>query len=324
MITALEKQLLSTIKKEGKRKVILLAGATGVGKTRVSLAIASAIGGEIISADSMQFYKGMDIGTAKIRPEERQGIEHHLIDSRELEEHCNVVDFFYEAQEALKKIFLRGAVPIVVGGSGLYLHSLIYGPPQTPPSVPLVRRRIEEEADRYGIEKLYQHLLSLDPLYGATISSRDHHKIVRALEIIEVGQQQVSSFKKRESPLIDAQCWFLYSPLEQLYSILDQRCDKMIEDGLIGEVALLKEKGLERNPTASRAIGYRQGLAFLDSSRLEPDWTLFITDFKRATRRYAKRQYTWFRKEPLFRWINIGSVGENRTIETIIQDYEKN
>lgn len=308
-----------------KKRIIIIAGPTGVGKTQLSLMIARAIGGEIVSADSMQVYRGMDIGTAKITPQERDAIRHHLIDSRDLDETFNVVEFYNEAMQAFKEIFARDHVPIVVGGTGFYIHSLIYGPPCGPASVPEVREKLEQEIDSLGPLNLYERLKKLDPEYAATITFRDQHKIVRALEIITLTDKKVSFFEKacHISHEYDFRCWFVYMPKEILYPKIEGRCEKMITDGFLQEVKQLDTEGLRQNSTAAQAIGYRQCLEFLNSPQSVDDWSRFVDLFKQASRRYAKRQFTWFRKEELFRWIDVSAMGLEHTVEMIIQDYER-
>lgn len=309
-----------------KKKIIVLSGPTGVGKTRASLMIARAIGGEVVSADSMQVYRGMDIGTAKVTLKERGNIRHHLIDSRDLDESFNVVDFYHDSIQAFHEIFARDHVPIVVGGTGFYIHALLYGPPQGPASVPAVRQKLEGEMDRQGPLVLYDKLKALDPEYANTITFRDRHKIIRALEIITLTHQKVSFFERSRilSEEYDFRCWFLYMPKETLYPKIENRCDQMLAHGFVEEVKRLIGEGLKENSSASQAIGYRQCLDFLESPQSADDWSHFVTAFKQASRRYAKRQFTWFRKEMLFRWLNIDSTGFERGIEMIIQDYEQN
>lgn len=308
-----------------KKKVIVLAGPTGVGKTKISLKIAQAVGGEVISADSMQVYRGMDIGTAKVKPDEKGKIRHHLIDSRDLDETFNVVDFFQEAQQAFREIYARDHVPIVVGGTGFYIHALIYGPPKGPASVPDVRRKLEGEMTEKGSLVMYERLKELDPEYATTITFRDRHKIIRALEIMTLTNQKVSFFEKGTTPSqeFDFRCWFLYMPKEILYPMLVERCDKMIAEGFLEEVKKLQQEGIQQNSSASQAIGYRQCLEFLKTSQSPDEWRHFVEDFKQASRRYAKRQMTWFRKEPLFRWMNVHKTGVENAVEMIIQDYEQ-
>lgn len=308
-----------------KKKVIVIAGPTAVGKTHLSLKIASVAGGEVVSADSMQVYRGMDIGTAKVGIQERVETRHHLIDSRDLQEEYNVVQFYHEAHQALNEIFARGHVPIVVGGTGFYIHALLYGPPNGPPSTKEIREGLEEEMLKRGADILYDRLHKLDPDYAVTITQRDKHKIIRALEIIALTHQKVSCFSKAtpgEMEDYDFRCWFIHLPKEVLYPRIEKRCDEMITQGLVEEVRTLMNEGLKENRTASQAIGYRQCLEFLGSAQTKEDWERFVIAFKQASRRYAKRQFTWFRKEPLFRWINLQETSEDVAMEMILQDYE--
>lgn len=307
-----------------KKKIIILSGPTGVGKTALSLVLAKAIGGEIISADSMQVYRGMDIGTAKISLEEREDVPHHLLDIRSIDESFNVVDFWNDATRLIEEIYERGHVPIVVGGTGFYIHALIYGPPSGPPSQEEVRTIWENEMSKNGSEPLFRKLEELDPEYARTITQNDKHKIVRALEIISLTGKRVSQFVKQVNPSskYDFRCWFLYLPKENLYSKIEERCDAMIAKGLLAEVEYLDAQGLRNNSSASQAIGYRQCLEFLDSAKGVEDWDHFVKIFKQASRRYAKRQFTWFRKEQSFRWLNREELSFERAAEVILQDFE--
>lgn len=309
-----------------KKKVIVIAGPTGVGKTTMSIIIAKLIGGEIISADSMQVYKNMDIGTAKASKEELLQVPHHMIDIVNISDSFNVVDFYERAHIICKDILLRDKVPIVVGGSGFYIHSFLYGPPQGPPSIFEIREKIEKELIDQGSKALYEKLQLFDPEYASTITSNDKHKIVRALEIIEITKKPVSHFPKpdlSQSDLYDYRCWFLYFPKEILYSRLDLRCEEMIEKGFIQEVEELEKKGLRQNYSASQAIGYRQCLEYLCTSRSPEEKEKFLQAFKLATKHFVKRQLTWFKKEPLFRWLNLHEISFDRAIEYILQDYEQ-
>lgn len=308
------------------KKAIIIAGPTAAGKTALSLSLASLCGGEIISADSMQVYEGMDIGTAKVSCEIRQEIPHHLIDIRQVFEPFNVAKYCEEAKKACLDVLNRGCIPIIVGGNGFYLHSLIYGPPKGPASVPEVRKKIEEELERFGAEMLYQKLKEIDPEYAASITVQDRHKIVRAFEIISLTGQKVSAIPKpneRDRPKdIDFRCWFIFHPKESLYSRIEKRCDQMIEEGLITEVQMLLENGLKENSSAASAIGYRQGIEFLESKRAPEDFDAFVAHFKKASKQYAKRQFTWFRKEPLFRWLDMSTHTLEQASEVILEDFE--
>ena len=309
-----------------KNRVIVLAGPTATGKTRLSLELARILGGEIISADSVQVYRGMDIGTAKASVEERLETPHHLIDICDLAESFNVVEFYHQATRACQTILDRGQIPIVVGGTGFYLHALLYGPPEGPPASKELRQKLEEDIEKFGIEALYEKLCTLDPEYGETINHRDKHKIIRSLEIMTLSGKRVSDFPKEkvlERPkTFDFRCWFMYFPKEILYSRIEMRCDEMLSQGFIEEVEELCKRGLRENLSASQAIGYRQCLEFLDSPKNDQDWEHFVWEFKKACRRYAKRQFTWFKKEPLFHWLDLDIHGYQKALEMILQDYE--
>ncbi|MBI3211562.1 MAG: tRNA (adenosine(37)-N6)-dimethylallyltransferase MiaA [Simkania negevensis] len=308
-----------------QNRVIVIGGPTACGKSRLGIKIAKQIGGEIVSADSMQVYRGMDIGTAKITEEEKEGIPHHLIDICNLTDSFNVVHFYEAAVSSCEEIIARGGVPIVVGGSGFYLHALIYGPPQGPPASPDLRIQLEEEIQEFGIDPFYEKLQAVDPQYAKTISPRDKHKIIRGLEIITLTGKKVSDFPRivpSLAPEFDFRCWFIYYPREILYPRIEMRCDEMIAKGFIDEVEQLEKEGLRENLSASQAIGYRQCLDFLDSQQSDENWELFVWEFKKSSRHYAKRQFTWFKKEPLFKWLDIDILGYQRVLELVIQDYE--
>jgi tRNA dimethylallyltransferase len=302
----------------------LLAGPTACGKTTLSLMIAEKVMGEIISADSMQVYRGMDIGTAKVSQEDRAKIPHHLIDIRHVQEPLNVVDFYYEAYSCIESILARDRVPIIVGGSGFYFRALLFGPPGGPPSLPNLRQSLEKELEKSGSEVMYKKLKDFDPLYAATITPGDKQKIVRALEIVTLTGEKVSKLDwKRDQPKrdYDFRPWFLYRPKEALYPRINERCDQMLDSGLIEEVGELIKQGLASNSSASQAIGYRQVLDYLKTTQTPEEYEKFVHKFKTASRHYAKRQFTWFRKEPLFRWLNIEVHDFEIAADMIIRDY---
>nr|WP_213155507.1 tRNA (adenosine(37)-N6)-dimethylallyltransferase MiaA [Neochlamydia sp. AcF65] len=316
---------LPTALPQNKKRVIIIAGPTGCGKSHFALQLARKIHGEIVSADSMQVYKGMDIGTAKPTLEERQQISHHLIDICHLADSFNVVDFCYEARQAFQRIHNRDKVPIVVGGAGFYIHSLLYGPPLGPPSIPEIRKALEEEYDRLGPEVLYARLQQLDPHYASGITKNDKQKIVRALEIITLTGEKVSklSWKGRhKAQNYDFRCWFLFRPRPHLYHRIENRCDQMIEEGLLEEVQGLLKKGLLANSSAAQAIGYKQAIAYLATDRRPEDYLQFVETFKRASRNYAKRQHTWFGKEPLFNWIDMDLYDTEMIADLISKDID--
>lgn len=318
-----QEQLLQLFTMKGRR-VIIIAGPTGVGKTLLSLQLAQMLDGEIVSADAIQVYKGMDIGTAKVAPADRDRIPHHLIDICDVTDPFNVYDFCRQAKAALEDIIARKKVPIIVGGTGFYVHSLIYGPPSGPPSDPAIRKKLDEEMERLGNDFLYDKLQGFDPEYAATITRNDKHKIIRALEIIELSGKRVSDFSwkaRPPSPLYDFRCWFLDMPRKILYEKLSLRCEEMLKAGLLDEVVRLDREGLRENATARQAIGYRQTLGFLDTGRTPEDYKNFVEKFKQASHHLAKRQFTWFRKEPLFRWIDVTSMSRDDLADLIASDY---
>ena len=320
-----QEELEGTFGPTSTQRVIILSGPTGAGKTTLSLELARKMGGEIISADSMQVYRGMDIGTAKATLEDRNKTPHHLVDCRDINELYNVKEFFQEAMCACKDILLRGRVPIVVGGTGFYIHSLLYGPPSGPACNPEIRKKLLEEEDKFGPELLLEKLTQLDPIYAKTITKNDRHKILRALEIIEVSGRKVSDFPWRKRallPNLDMRCWFVYYPRKILYHRLEERCEEMLAQGLLEEVVHLDRLGIRNNSTASSAIGYKQTLDFLNTAQTEADYKNYVEKLKQATRHLAKRQFTWFRREPVFRWLDRSQLSNQQIIDIIVDDYE--
>ncbi len=307
-----------------KKRVIVIAGPTGAGKTDLSLMLASVLGGEIISADSLQVYRGMDIGTAKVTLQERAKVPHHLIDIRDISENFNVVDFYHEARLCCEGICARDRTPILVGGSGFYLHVFLYGPPPGPSSVPEVRKRLEEEMEKRGPDRMYEELRERDPEYAETITRHDRSKIIRALEIITLTGDKVSQLPWQSSSLpidYDFRCWFVYRSRDSIYTRINDRCESMLKEGFMEEVIDLEEKGLGENTSASNAIGYRQCLNFLKTERSEEDYSNCISEFKKQSRRYAKRQFTWFRRKSIFRWLDLEIHDKEIAVDIIAQDY---
>lgn len=320
-----QEQLIPPPTSQKKPTVIVIAGPTCCGKSALAMMLAEAITGEIVTADSVQIYRGMDIGTAKPLPKERQIIPHHLLDIRDVWEPFNVVDFYHEAKYCLDMISSFDKIPIVVGGSGFYIHALLYGPPKGPASNPDVRKKIEEQFDRLGADNMYERLCQLDAKYAKTISCHDRQKIIRAHEIIELTGEKVSqiNWKNRLIPKgYDFRCWFLNRPRSTLYRRIEDRCDKMLAHGLLEEVAQLEAQGLRQNPSASQAIGYRQGLDFLAGQQSRNDYLKFVEEFKKSSRRYAKRQLTWFRRENLFTWLDLDLHDPETAMDFIINDLD--
>lgn len=319
-----QKSLLPTLF-TSKPRVIILAGPTAVGKSAFGLNLAQALHGEIISADSMQVYRGMDIGTAKPTLLERTLVPHHLVDTRAISEPFNVVDFFHEASQCCREIHARQHAPIIVGGSGFYIHSLLYGPPLGPPACPQIRADLELQLSKYGSLHMFERLQLADPEYASTITSNDKQKIIRALEIMALTNTKVSDHAwscRERLQEFDFRCWFIHRPRKELYQRIEKRCDEMLQHGFLDEVAALLKGGIEQNSSASQAIGYRQALAYVKSGCPMEAYEPFVKAFKQASRNYAKRQLTWFRKEPFFRWIDIDMHDPEVALDMIMQDFK--
>lgn len=304
-----------------QKKVLVLAGPTATGKTALSIDLAKRVGGEVISADSMQVYRGMNIGTAKVSAEEARGVPHHLLDICDVNQAFNVVDYVEHAIPIINDIHSRGGVPLVVGGTGFYIHSLMYGPPDGPPASAPIREKLEKDMEKLGAAALYDRLGEYDPEYAQTIGASDKQKIIRGLEIIALTGKKVSAFRQfRKSETMQNfrfLPFFLHYPKEILYQRIDSRCDKMVQMGFPEEVERLEKQGLRSNLSASQAIGYKQYLTYLDSPHEESDWQLFLETFKRASRRYAKRQFTWFRGEKEFEWLNLDEWENEQVLDRL-------
>jgi tRNA dimethylallyltransferase len=224
-----------------------------------------------------------------------------------------------------QSILDRGNVPIFVGGSGFYIHSLLYGPPSGPPPVPELRKSLEEEMDRFGVDAMYARLQEYDPQYAKSITKKDKQKIIRALEIITLTGKKVSKLSwvgRRRPQNYDFRCWFLHRPKKELYKRVEERCDMMIERGLIEETQNLIKEGLKENTSASQAIGYRQAIEFIESAQTEEDYRKFLHDIKHASKQYTKRQFTWFKREPLFRWLDLDMHDPEVALDIVMKDYE--
>lgn len=280
------------------KKLIVLTGPTAVGKTALSIALAKAIGGEIISADSMQVYKYMDIGSAKIRPEEMDGVRHYLVDILDPHEDFNVFMFQKYAKEAIKQIYDNGHIPILVGGTGFYIQSVLYDIDFTESTMDEeYRNRLENIAIQEGPEALFTKLKEVDPESATAIHPNNVKRVIRALEYYHQTGEKISSHNEEErnktSPY-DFSYFVLNDDRNVLYHNIDLRVDKMIADGLIDEVAGLKAMGLKKTDVSMQGLGYKEILSYLDD---EIDLERAIYLIKRDTRHFAKRQLTWFRRE---------------------------
>lgn len=276
-------------------KVAALVGPTAVGKTSVSLDVAERLGAEIVSVDSMQIYRGMDIGTDKATPQMRARVPHHLLDLKDPDEEVTVAEYQSLARSAIDDISQRGKVPLLVGGSGLYLRAVV-DDLDFPPRSPEVRVRLEEEVERAGAQALHSRLTALDPQAAAKIEPSNARRTVRALEVIELTGQPFSandSFERYES-IYELAIAGLRRSRDDLYARVDRRVEEMIERGLADEARSLAGS-LGR--TARQALGYRQ---VLDDPEADPD--SLLETIARATRRFARRQESWFQADPRVEW----------------------
>jgi len=295
----------------GKVRLLVLVGPTAVGKTRYSIEIARRWNAEIISGDSMQVYCGMDIGTAKIRPEETSGIPHHLIDIRDPEEPFAAGEFQQLARGLIGEIAARGRLPFIVGGTGLYIESLLYGFdfPEAPADN-RIRAELQRFAEQHGAEALHERLREVDPASAARLHPNDVKRVVRALEIAigtgEAMSAKISGFREpRESPY-DFCLIGLTMDRNILYDRIDRRVDAMIEAGLVDEVRRLLARGVPPEATAMQAIGYKEIVPHLTEGLPLVEC---IERLKRNTRRYAKRQLSWFRRMNGIKWVDVTDEG---------------
>lgn len=303
---------------EKKKPLIILTGPTAVGKTAASIGLAKAIGGEIISADSMQVYRHMDIGSAKIMSEEMDGVKHHLIDVLEPEAEFNVAVFQKMAKEAMEGIYERGNIPIVVGGTGFYIQALLYdidfekGEENTE-----YRRKLEISAKEQGAQALHDRLREVDSKSADAIHANNVKRVIRALEYYHETGMQISEHNETErgkkSPYQFA--YFVLNDVRShLYERIDQRVDLMVEQGLVEEVAALKARGCTREMVSMQGLGYKEILDYLDGKNSLEE---AVTILKRDTRHFAKRQLTWFRRERDVNWIQKEEFGYDE--EKILQ-----
>ena len=286
-----------------KPKVIVICGPTASGKTALSIELAKKINGEIVSADSMQIYKDMNIGTAKTTTEEMQGIKHYLQDFVEPDKRYSVADYKIDAEKAIEEILSKGKIPIVVGGTGLYVDSLIYGIEyQEIKFDEKYRKELEDIALKNGLETLYKKAQDIDPEAIKKISCNDKKRIMRVLEIYKATgktktEQEIESRKKEVK--YDYKVFAIDWKREKLYERINKRVDIMIEKGLIEEVENLLKKYKEF-PTAMQGLGYKEVVEYLNGYLTKEE---MIDKIKQETRRYAKRQITWFRKNKQTIWI---------------------
>jgi tRNA dimethylallyltransferase len=282
--------------------LIVICGATATGKSDLAVSLAKEIDGEVINADSMQIYKGMDIGTAKITVEERQGIPHHLMDLLDVTEDANVAWYQEKAREKISEIHSRGKNAIIVGGTGLYIKAIL-DDLNFPDTDPVVRTALELEYATKGIGPLFERLEKLDPAAALAIDRANSRRVIRALEVIEItGQPFTANLPRKESTKYPNALQFgLVMDREILSDVISSRVERMWKAGLVEEVERLIESGITRGTTAQKALGYSQVIAFKEAKISEEE---AIDETKRATRQYARRQETWFSRDERINWIS--------------------
>lgn len=288
-----------------KKPLLILTGPTAAGKTALSIALAKAVNGEIISADSMQVYRHMDIGSAKIRPEEMQGILHHMIDILDPAEEFNVVVFQKYAKQYIEEIYSRSRVPILVGGTGFYIQSVLYDIDFTSQDDDTsYRQELESLAAENGSACLHDMLRQVDPVSAETIHANNQKRIIRALEYYKLENRPISEHNAKEHSKESAYQSFyfvLQEARERLYERIDERVDKMIEAGLEEEVRSLMAMGCKRESTAMQGLGYKEMISYL-LGEISLERAIYL--IKRDTRHFAKRQLTWFRREKEVIWLD--------------------
>lgn len=290
--------------------IIVVAGPTAVGKTRVAIDLAERVHGEIIGADSRQIYRKMTIGTAKPTPDERRRVPHHLLDIRNPDEGYSAAEFARDASALAQDMLERGTLPLVVGGTGLYIHALLYGLFDGPAKDAAFRTRMQALDALYGNAYLHRQLQRVDPVTASRLHPHDTVRIVRALEVFHLTGQSISTHQAQHTrPLRTFRACFLVLNISRplLYERIEARVDRMMADGLFQEVDHLCRQGYHANMPAMSSVGYKEILDVLQGQSDREDAIALI---KRNTRHYAKRQLTWFRKYPEARWIDAANLHE--------------
>ncbi len=295
-----------------KKPMVILTGPTAVGKSSLSIALAKKINAEIISADSMQVYRHMDIGSAKITPEEMCGVPHYLIDELEPAEEFHVVRFVELAKQHMETIYAKGKIPLIVGGTGFYIQALLYDIDFTEQECDeAYRNRLEQLADEKGVEYLHEMLREVDPESAEAIHANNRKRVIRALEFYHLTGEKISVHNERERAK-ESPYNFAYFVLSDdratLYERIDRRVDAMVEQGLVEEVRRLKEMGCNRDMVSMQGLGYKEILAYLDGDCTLAEAVYII---KRETRHFAKRQLTWFRRERDVIWFDKNTYRHN-------------
>jgi tRNA dimethylallyltransferase len=293
-----------------------LVGPTAVGKTEISLLLARTLNAEIISCDSMQVYRGMDIGTAKTGLQERTIVPHHLLDIVDPDVNFTVADYKKMAQDSIRDIAGRGKLPLLVGGTGLYYQAVVDNYDFFPiEAQDATRRKWEKELLKVGLDNLYQRLQLIDKDYADKIGPNDKKRIIRGLEVFDLTGRPFSSLQNRNRGFYNLCAIGLFMDREDLYRRIENRVDRMIEQGLIDEVKQLMEKGYDLSCNAMQALGYKQVFYYLQGYL---SYEEMIRDIKKETRRFAKRQFTWFNKDKRIKWINVSDFSSSNELTDIV------
>ncbi len=304
------------------RPLVILTGPTAVGKTKLSIALAKAINAEIISADSMQVYRHMDIGSAKILPDQRQGVAHHLIDVLEPTQDFNVFLFQEKCKECMEGIYRRGHIPLLAGGTGFYIQAILYDIDFTESEEdPTYRGMLEEMARTEGPGALHGLLRQVDPASAQAIHPNNVKRTIRALEFFHLTGRRISEHNVEERGKMPAYrfCYFvLNDDRQRLYDRIDRRVDEMMEAGLLEEVRALREMGCHRGQASMQGLGYKELMDYLDG---ECSLEEAVFRIKRDTRHFAKRQLTWFRRERSVLWVDQDrfSYDEGKILDYMLQ-----
>lgn len=301
-----------------KKPLIVIAGPTACGKTDISIDLAEKIGGEIISGDSMQVYKYMDIGTAKVTKEEMRGIPHYLVDELYPDEEYNVMLFQQKAKQYMEGIYSRGHIPIIVGGTGFYINALVYDNDFSEEEESEIRKELYAVAENEGAEKLHAMLAEVDPEYAANIHHNNVKRVARALEYYRLTGEKMSEHnknaKEKETPY-NLAFFVLNMDREKLYERINLRVDIMMNNGLEQEVRKLIEMGYSPELVSMQGLGYKEFIPYFNG---EISLEQVVDDIKKYTRRFAKRQLTWFRGQTNGTWLDMGTLSKDKALEIML------
>ena len=303
-----------------KKPLIVIAGPTACGKTDISIDLAEKIGGEIISGDSMQVYKYMDIGTAKVTKEEMRGIPHYLVDELYPDEEYNVMLFQQKAKQYMEGIYSRGHIRIIVGGTGFYINALVYDNDFSEEEESEIRKELYAVAENEGAEKLHAMLAEVDPEYAANIHHNNVKRVARALEYYRLTGEKMSEHnknaKEKETPY-NLAFFVLNMDREKLYERINLRVDIMMNNGLEQEVRKLIEMGYSPELVSMQGLGYKEFIPYFNG---EISLEQVVDDIKKYTRRFAKRQLTWFRGQTNGTWLDMGTLSKDKALEIMLDE----